>query len=187
MKLKTALTLRPRERRLVFMALLLLGCWATVSWIVQPLWGRVRAQREDIQGHVEKLQKLSRLLARTPVIEQEYEALRDYLETGEERQLQGVFLRDLETLSRETNLQLNLKPRPMKQDGQIRRFEVELDVQGSQDGLMAFLDGVLKMPRLVTVDRVRISSGFVGQTALRANLVLTKLVLPAAGSGVSRR
>ena len=84
---------------------------------------------------------------------------------------------EVEALSTRSNLQLNLKPRPMKREERMSRFEVELDVEGSQSNLLAFLDALLSMPKLITIERLRISSVPGKENTLRANLVIQKITL----------
>ena len=175
--MKGSLRLRPRERRLVLVASVLIGCWVLVSWLVQPLWDRVRDLRLHLETQIEKLDALSHLLEQAPSIERAYQKIAPYLRAGDDEQSQGSFLNELETLSRSSNLQINLKPRTVKREEHMSRFEVELDVEGSQENLLTFLDAILRMPRLVAVERLRISSVPAKEHLLRANLVIHQLSL----------
>jgi Tfp pilus assembly protein PilO len=159
------------------MASVLIGCWALLSWLVQPMWERVRDLRLRVETQTERFEALSRLLAQAPSIEREYAQMAAYLEPEDNEQAQGSFLSDLEALSRGANVQLSLKPRPMKREERSSRFEVELDVEGSQQNLMIFLDALLRMPRLIAIDRLRISTVPAKENALRANLVIQQLTL----------
>ena len=170
--------LRPRERRLALTAAVVIGCWLFVSWIVQPLLTRGREVGLRVETQTEKLDALRRLLVRAPALEQEYQQLAAYVDGADDAATQGAFLSALESLSRETGVTLNLKPRPVKTEGRMSRFEVELDIEGSQDRLLAFLDELLRMPKLVAVDRLRISATPAREGLLRANLILQKLSVP---------
>jgi Tfp pilus assembly protein PilO len=174
--------LQPRERRLALIALVLIGCWALVSWVVQPLWERVRDLQLRVEAQTKKLDALSQLLAQEPSIRRAYEAVAVYLEAGDEAQTQREFLNELEALSRSTRTQLNLKPRPIRQDGRLSRFEVELDLEGSQRDLMRFLDELLGMPRLIALNRLRILGVPQRKDVLRATLVIQHLTLRAPGA-----
>lgn len=173
------MTLRPRERRLGLVALGLIGCWAILSWLVQPLWVRARELRHRAAVEVERLEGLGGLLARAPAIEREYQAVAAYL-TAESEGAQGTLLDELETLSRGAGVRLNLKPRPATEDERLRRFEVELDAEGSQQQLLAFLDALLRLPKLVTIERLRILAVPAKVDQLRATLVLQALSLRQA-------
>ena len=166
-----------RERRLALIAAVLIFCWLLLSVLVQPLWNRARDLRAEAETQQEKLDALSRLLSQAPAIEQQYQALAAFLEPEDDERVQGAFLENLESLSRQSDLQLNLKPRPLKQEDRVSRFEVELDVEGSQQNLMTFLDALLRMPKLIAVERIRISSVPAKADLLRANLVIQKLTL----------
>ncbi len=170
--------LRPRERRLAAAAAGLIGCWALLSWAVQPLWehlGNLRAQA-DLQA--EKLDALGRLLAQGPATEQRYRVMAAAVRWESSDTSQADLLHDLEGLARQASLQLNLKPRPPKARGGSQVFEVELDVEGPQAKLLTFVDAVLGLPRLVAVERLRLSGIPTREGVLRANLVLQQLPLP---------
>ena len=170
--------LRPRERRLALTAAVVIGCWLVISWIVQPLLTRGREVRLRVETQTEKLDALRRLLVRAPALEQAYQQLAAYVDGTDDATTQGAFLSELESLSRETGITLNLKPRPIKTEGRVSRFEVELDIEGSQAHLLTFLDELLRMPKLVAIDRLRISTVPAREGLLRANLVLQKLSVP---------
>jgi Tfp pilus assembly protein PilO len=173
--MRAGVRLAPRERRLAFVAAGFIGCWVVVSWILQPLWERAGESRLRVRTQTEKLQAIGRLLAQGPAIEREYEGLAGLLEPADDEGAHAAFLSELEELSRRSNLQLSLKPRPLKQDERTSRFEVELDVQGSQQHIMAFLDQLLRMPRLIAIDRLRISGVPAKEDLLRVNVVIQKL------------
>ena len=166
---------RPRERRLALIAAVVIGCWALVTWLLQPLWERVHDLRLRVGTQTEKLDALSRLLKRASVIDQEYHGIAGYLGPGSGDDAQAVFLNELEALSRNANVRMNLKPRGLKQDERVNRFEIELDIQGSQQELMGFLDALLRMPTLIAVERLRISTIPAREDQLRAALLVQAL------------
>lgn len=174
---KGFLTTHPRERRLAMIAAVLIGCWGLVSWVAQPLWDRIQDARSKVELQTEKLDALRRLLAEASAIEQDYAGRASYLDAADDERAQSAFLNTLETLSRDANLQVDLKPRPMKREGRLSRFEVELSVEGSQEQLLGFLDALLGMPRLITIERMRLSSIPLKENWVRANLVIQKLAL----------
>jgi len=175
--MKLPLTFRPRERRFALIAMALVVCWLLVSVLVQPLWDRVHHLRLHLQTQTEKLDALSRLLKQAQAVAQGYQAASIYLETGDDERAQSAFLDALEALSQRSSVQLNLKPRPAKREGRMSRFEVELDVEGSQEHVLGFLDALLGMPRLLTIERLRISSVPAKDALLHANLMIQKLTL----------
>ena len=179
MKLKAPMvTIRPRERRLALMAGIVIGCWVMISWLVQPLWERARDLQLRVKTQTEKLEALGRLAAQASSVGRNQQVLAAYLQTEDEEQARGVFLNELEALSTQANLQLNLKPKPVKRVGRLSHFEVELDVEGLQPSLLAFLDALLGMPRLLTIERLRIAGLPSKPDTLRANLVIHRLIVP---------
>jgi hypothetical protein len=119
------------------------------------------------------------VLARRELVEREHRAVAAFLEEEDHEAAQGRLLSALEDLSRASSVQLNLKPRPPKAGERLSRFEVELDAEGTQQRLMGFLDALVRMPALISVDRLRIV-GVPGKAGiLRATLVIQKVTLPA--------
>ena len=175
--MKGSLRLRPRERRLALIAGVLISCWVVVGWVGQPLWDRLRDLRLHVATQTEKLKAFTHLLGQAPSVERGYAEVAAYLETADDEGAKGSFLNELEALSRESQIQLNLKPRTMEREERLSRFEIELDVEGRQQSLMAFLDALLRMPRLLAIDRLRVSAVPTKPDLLRANLVIEKLSL----------
>ena len=171
------LTLRPRERRLALVAAALIGCWAVVGWVVQPLWRRLQELGAQVAVKTEKLEAMNRLLSQAPSVEQTYAALGPYLEAQEDEPAQAALLEELESLSRSAGIQMNLKPRPARHEERVHRFEVEVDVEGAQQELLTFLDGLLRLPQLVVIDRLRIATAPGKEGFLHANLSVQKLVI----------
>jgi Tfp pilus assembly protein PilO len=170
-------SLRPRERRLAFIAAMVLLSWGVVSWIVQPLWDRVRDLQLRVETQLEKLEAVNRLLAQEPSVSRRHQALAGHLPAPGDERAEGSLLHELEALSSRSNLKLNLKPHPLKPGERIGRLEVELDVEGSQEKLLGFLDELFNLPRLVAIDRLRISSIPTKAQQLRATLLIQQLTL----------
>jgi Tfp pilus assembly protein PilO len=175
--MKPVLAFRPRERRLAFIAVMALLSWGVVSWIVQPLWDRVRELQLHVDTQLEKLEAVNRLLAQEPSVVRRHQALAGRLQVDRAGQTEGSLLNELEALSRQSNLKLNLKPHPVKAGEQVSRLDVELDVEGSQEKLLAFLDALLGLPRLVAIERLRISSIPTKAQQLRASLLIQQLTI----------
>ena len=172
-----SLTLHPRERRLALIALVTIGCWAFVSWLVQPLGRRIQTLRLRVDTQTEKLEALTRLFGVAPAIERSYARAATYLASTSDKEGQRSLLHELEALSQQAGVQLNLKPRPVKVEERMSRFEVELDVEGAQPNLLAFLDALLQMPRLMTIERLRMFTSPANTQVLRANLVIQAVTL----------
>ena len=172
--MKRMLAFRPSEQRLALMAALVLLSWGVVSWIVQPLWDRVRELQLHVDRQLEKLEAVNRLLSQEPSVARRHQALASHLQVESD---EGSLLHELEALSWQSNLTLNLKPHPLKAEDHVSRLEVELDVEGSQEKLLAFLDALLGLPRLVAIERLRISSIPTKEQQLRASLLIQQLTL----------
>lgn len=174
----TALTwssLRPRERRVALVAGAFIGTGILVSWVVQPLWDRAQAVRQHVTAQTKKLEAVSRLLEQAPVIDRSHHQLAPFLAGSAEGAGQGALLNELEALARRAHLYLNLKPRPVAGDERMNRFEVEVDVEGSQESVLGFLDQLLASPKLMRIERLRLSSVPAKEHLVRGNLLLQYL------------
>ncbi len=170
-------SLRANERRLFVIVAVILGVWALLSWGIQPLWNRVADLRLEAESKTERLAALTRLMQEAPAVDQEFQAVASYLSQEDGKQAHQAFLTELETLSRDSGLQLSLKPKAAaKSETNQSKFEVELEVQGSQAQLLQFLDALLALPRLIAIDRMRIASMPSGQQAVRASLVIQGII-----------
>ena len=169
--------LRPSEQRLALMAAVVLLSWGVVSWIVQPLWDRVHDLRLHVDTQLEKLEAVNHLLSQEPSVARRHQTLASHLHVESDERVEGSLLHELEALSSQSNLTLNLKPHPLKAEDHVSRLDVELDVEGSQEKLLAFLDALLGLPRLVAIERLRISSVPTKEQQLRASLLIQQLTL----------
>ena len=70
---------RHRERRLAFIAEGVIGTWILVSWLVQPLWDKAHDLKLHVEAQKEKLDSLTQLLLKAPVIDREYARISYYL------------------------------------------------------------------------------------------------------------
>ena len=173
---KPSPSLKGNERRLAVIAAAAIGSWVVLSWGLQPLWTHAADLRLETESQTERLMKLTRLIQEAPAIEQDYSAVASYFSPQSGEQAHRAFLAELENLTRDAGLHMNLKPRTGKQETHQSRFEVELEVSGSQPQLMQFMDSLLALPRLVTIERLRIASMPSSQDTVRAQLVLQGIV-----------
>ena len=150
-----------------------------VGRVVEPLAGRIKATDATADAAREKLDALTRLLKQAGAITSEYqqEVAGHIGSASQEGATTAAFLQELEALSRSADVQLDLKPRPVKPETQMNRLEVELNLEGSQEHVLAFLDGIFQMPRLLTIERLRLSANPMKGDVLRAHLLLHDLTL----------
>lgn len=178
--MKPGWKMRPAEFRLGLIAAGLIACWGLVGWVLQPQWDRLKDLELNLDTHTQRYQAFAQLFAQAADVEARHEQVRPYLESAQAAGAQDTLLVELEQLSREARVLLNLKPRPVKAEKNAQRYELELDLEGTQEDLMSFLDGLFRLPRLFTVERLRLSTIPARAEVLRANLILQHVTLPAS-------
>ncbi|MBI3009416.1 MAG: type 4a pilus biogenesis protein PilO [Candidatus Omnitrophica bacterium] len=168
--------LRANERRLALAAIVVSGSWVLVVFLIQPLWDKMEDLRVRVDTHTQKLQAIGKLFREAPSIEQEHQMISGYLQEDQESEPQAVLLNELEALARGARVQVNFKPKPMKQEESVEHLGLELDVEGSHQQIFSFLDALLRLPKLLIVERLRITAVPAKDDQIRANLILWKLV-----------
>ncbi len=167
----------PRERKLALSAVIVVATWVIVASLGQPLWQRWHDLGQQTTVSQEKFDRLRRLASRKVAIERAYREAAHFLSTEPEDLVQRAFLDELEALARAGNLQISLKPRPIQRDGRVSRLGVELEVDATQEALLAFLDGLLSRPSLIELERLRIAATSSQDSPLRATLLVNKVVI----------
>ncbi len=165
-----------REQRLTMVVLLLVGSWASLTWLIDPLVARGDDLKQQVEAQTAKLEKLSALIASRSVVEEEYAQVEPYLQAAMAQEGEpAAFLSELEGLAREADVQINLKPRISRgrdKDGLV----VELELLAPQERLFALLDALLTMPQLVKIERLHLAPAPGSKGQLRAHLILAKRI-----------
>ena len=170
-------SLKQRERRLLLIASIVIGCWAVVSLIVVPLREQATDLEQRLDSQTLTLETLHRLLAQRSSIEQRYQAASGLLSEESAEGIEAALLAELEALAQRSGVQINLKPKPTKQEGQVSRVGVELDFHATQEHLLGFLDELLRANRLIQIERLHISGAPGKPGLLRAQLHIEQLTL----------
>lgn len=171
-----------RERHLAIMTAALVATWLVVSWVVLPLWDRLSLLHQQGGGSEEKLARLQTLLHHRGDIERQYQQYTAYFSRDPDEVLHSAFLDELEELAGAEGLQINLKPQSVERDDRLNRVTVELDVDGTQEAILGFLERLLTAPQLMEVERFRVSTTASVDRPVQASVVVTKLVLRHASS-----
>ena len=171
-----------RERTLALAAALVIGVSVLMMKVMAPLWDRLAQLRQRESVSQEKLERWRSLVAHRDDIERAF-ARYDSFRIGEPpERIQAALLHELEELARSSNVQMALKPRPVQSDARAHQIGLELQLDGTQPAVLGFLDHLFAWPRLLTFERIRLSTTALSDRPLRANLIVTVYALrPAAG------
>ncbi len=170
-------TWSPREFRLALWTAAVIGLWVVVSWWLLPLWDRAHQLGAAALHARQRLEHLQQLLQREPAITQRYQAYAAYQSAQSQELLRQGLLDALEEWARTDNVQMNLKPRPASRDGDVARLGVEVEVEATQEALLAFLGRVLSQPALIELERLKITVTAAKERPLRASLVLSQVAV----------
>jgi hypothetical protein len=170
-------TLQPRERRLALIAGVVIGCWVLLVYLVQPLWARTQELNERVRQETERLEAMSSLVERAGPAQEAYLAVAPLLGQGEAGANAAFFLNALESMAQSAGVRLNIAPRSSVSADGVSRSNVELDAEGEQQNIIAFLDAVLTMPALASIERLRVSMAPGKSDLLRANLLVQHIQL----------
>jgi hypothetical protein len=165
-----------RERILAIAAGLVIGGFVIAFWIVQPLAGRVSAGRDTVEAQQTRLDSVKRLLGQAQHIEAAHTALSAFLIRDAQGFSTHAFLDRLEVLSSHYALQMNLKPRGMRVEDKVQFFEVELEIQGRQDAVLGFVDELMGLEALLTVERLRVANAPTREHLLKGSLLLRQII-----------
>ncbi len=169
--------INPRERRLFLFAVLAVGVWFVIAQLLEPLWGRAKELSQQVESQSAKVDRLNELFAKRQAIDREYQLIQPYVSEDAPDIDPATFLGELEALARRADVQVDLRPKPALRRGEVTRVGLEIDLSAPQDQLLAFLDALFSMPRLIEIKRLHISSAPGRQGLLRAHLVMEQLVL----------
>ena len=169
------------QERTVGMATLMIVTTALViGGVAWPLWARGRQLTEEAAAFEEKLEHLRALAGRQTLIAQADQAHVGFRSDQPPELIQREFFDDLERWTHAGDLQMNLKPRSIDRGNHATRIGVELELEGAQSALLAFLDRLFSHPSLIDVERLKISPSGVKERPLQVMLTLSKVVLRPA-------
>ena len=166
-----------RHRRSTTLILLLVAVWLVFSQVALPLLERMRELEQRAAITQKKLDRLHQLARRKPAIEDAVQRYRAAWSDEPDAAIQRALLDQLEGLAQAGNVQISLKPQPMKQEHHVLRVEVELELDATQEAIFEFVDRLLAAPSLLELTRVRISSTTSKTAPVRAILLVSQLVL----------
>lgn len=166
-----------RDRKRVLVVGVGLVSWLVIGWGGVPLWHRLTHLEQESSSSRQRMAQLQELLRRQPVIEQQARAYANFSSDESEEMAQRRLLDELEAWAGEANVQLNLKPKPIQREGTVSRLGVEVELDSTQDALLAFLDRVLTAPALLELDRLQISATASNDALLRAHLTVSRVLI----------
>ena len=165
-----------RERTLAVAAAAALGLWLLVAVVILPLWDRLPELRDRAALAQEKIQRLRELSGRRSAGgPQAVDSLWRSEQSPE--LLQRDFLEEIEQWARSDEIQINLRPKPLARGKDTVRLGLELDIESTQEALLAFLDQLLSQPALLEIDRLKIGLSASKERPLRTTALVNKVVL----------
>lgn len=166
-----------RDRKRVLVVGVGLFSWLVIGLGGLPLWHRLTHLEQEAFSSRQSMAQFQELLRRQTIIEQQASAYANYASADSEEALQRRLLDELEEWAGEANAQLNLKPKPIQREGGVSRLGVEVELDSTQEVLLAFLDRVLTAPTLLELDRLQISAMASKDSPLRTHLTVSRVLI----------
>lgn len=163
-------------QRLVVSGLLILA-WGLGLWLGVRLGHRLARLNQEAAAAQQRLIHLQGLAARRPRISQTYQAYAGVFEEGSGHAWRQAFLEELEGCA-DAGVQLTLKPQAIRSHGDVSRLGVAMEIEATQEGLLAFLDRIFALSALVELDRLQVSTAASPDYPLKASLLVSKLTHP---------
>jgi len=89
---KGGLFMKQGERRLALATMVLVSFWGIITWIVEPLWGRIQELGTHADAKTDKLEVVTRLLAKQPMIETQQQYFSKFLAIQSDELAKGSLL-----------------------------------------------------------------------------------------------
>ena len=152
-------------------------------WWAGELRGKLAQLNRQAQAAQQHIASVQRQLRLTPLIEPRYQGYAGFWSDEPESRRQAVLLDELQALATGTIGDLNLKPKSLPRRGTADRVGVELELEASQEAFLAFLDRLLTCPSPIELERVSMTSTTVPGAGLKAQITVSKLLLPSEPAG----
>lgn len=150
--------------------------WVLGVWGLADLSGRLAQRRQEVKTAQLQVQKYHAIVALKPRIASAYQAYASAFEPGSTRIGPQAFLEELEGCA-DGSMQLNLKPQALRnqaKDADAKHLGVEVELEATQQGVMAFLDRLFALPSLVELERFHIAASASAEHPLKASLLVSK-------------
>ena len=150
--------LNPREAKILFAAAAVLISAVAFHMIYIPLWEKKRFLNEQLLD-MRREMALDRTVIRTAgAIHGRYESyLGRFGQAGSGEEAVAAVLKDIEEIIRNLNLDVgDLKPGPLKNEGDHYVFTVDLSINDDLTDLVRFLYALQQAPHFFDVDEMRI-------------------------------
>lgn len=178
----------PASQKLVagIMGLLVI-CGVAYVFLLQPVMTRIDALRPEVsklQGEVAQnrriLADLMRFRREVAELEARLNALKDRLPS--EREMPGLY-RTLSDAAASAGLGVSLfQPRPVVVQEVYTEIPITLNGEAGYHQVGEFLEKVARLPRVVTVNEIRMSTGNRPRNPVKAELVLATYMYRPVGS-----
>lgn len=157
-------------------AILAVG-WLLGLWLAADLGARSAQRRLELDTARQHLAKYQAIAALTPRIEATYQTYAGVFQPQEPQPAGAqAFMEQLEGCA-DGSMQLNLKPQALRSQAKdigTKQIGVEVELETTQQGVMAFLDRLFALPSLVELERFQVAASASAEYPLKASLLVSK-------------
>lgn len=172
--------LNPREKKIGYVVVALLGVMITYHGIIRPMGQKFSSLDDEIFAMQMRLRKAKTLIRQKNDV---LEASKKYvnlekMDAGTDEEEIARLLNFIEQTARKDNASLSdVKPQPVKSDKVTKVYTVELNAEGELNSLMELVYELEHSEQLLKIERVDMSPKEEKSAILRASLVVSRVVV----------
>jgi Tfp pilus assembly protein PilO len=147
--------------------------------IIEPAVRNWIALNQQIALKEAKLTRALKIIAQKPEVQAEFDGYQKFIlpPVSEEEEIARL-LREIEKLARDTGMRItDMAPRRKQRSEFYTRFTVEIETEGSMEGLMRFIYALETSPFLFTAERLKITLKSRQSNILKSDILLSKVSL----------
>lgn len=172
--------LNPREKKIGYVVVALLGVMITYHGIVRPMGQKFSSLDDEIFAMQMRLRKAKTLIRQKNDV---LEASKKYvnlekMDAGTDEEEIARLLNFIEQTARKNNASLSdVKPQPVKSDKVTKVYSVELNAEGELNSLLELVYELEHSEQLLKIERVDMSPKEEKSAILRTSLVVSRVVV----------
>jgi len=172
--------LSKREKIIVLIVSGLVCLFLIYNFLFAPMFNKIAALNQNIAKTELRLRKDLGILNQEKNISKDYQSFSEVirLKAPEEQEMAKI-LSEIEGVAQGINIRiLDMKPKKIRPIDFYKDFSVDLVIDGQINDIIHFIYNLQSLPHLIKVEKLRIEKESVLQPTLKANLTVSKVLIP---------